>query len=61
MCFFELLNELVVVDIVGGKAVLCGHETQCRGEVGPAHARRAEEGHVFSVFSRALKRLCKRE
>ena len=26
MCFFELLNELMAVDIVSGKSVLCRHK-----------------------------------
>ena len=67
--FFKLLNELVAVDVIGGKPVLRGHKAQGGGKVGLTHARRAEEDHVFSVFQkthggqfvRAPKRLCKRE
>ena len=53
MCFFELLNELVAVDIVSGKAVLSGHKAQGRGKVGLAHARGTKEDHVFSIFQEA--------
>ena len=53
MGFFGLLNELVVVDVVSGKAVLCRHKAQGGGKVGFAHARRAEEDHVFSIFQEA--------
>ena len=47
MCFFELLNKLVAVDVVSGKAVLRCHKAQGGGKVGLAHAWRAEEdqGH----------------
>ena len=53
MGFFELLNKLVAVDVVGGKSVLGGHKAQGGGKVGFAHARRAEEDHVFSIFQEA--------
>ena len=53
MCFFELLNELMAVDVVSGKPVLCRHEAQCGGQMSLAHAGRAEEDHVFSVFQEA--------
>ena len=52
MGFFELLNKLVAVDVVGGKSVLGGHKAQGGGKVGLAHARWAEENHVFSVFQK---------
>ena len=51
--FFELLNELVAVDVVGGEPMLRRHKAQGGGKVGFAHAGRAEEDHVFSVFQKA--------
>ena len=50
MSLFELLNELVAVDVVGGKAVLSRHTTQSGGEMGLADAGRTEEDHIFSIF-----------
>ena len=49
----EQLNELVAVNAVSGKPVLCRHKTQGGGKVGLAHAGRSEEDHVFSVFQKA--------
>ena len=50
MSFFELLNELVAVDVVGRKAVLCGYKTQSGCEMGFAHTWRAKEDYVFPIF-----------
>ena len=51
--FFEQLNELVTVDVVSGEPMLRRHKAQGGGQMGFAHAGRAEEDHVFSVFQKA--------
>ena len=50
MSFFELLNELVAVDVVGGEPVLSSHQTKGRGQVGFPHTGRSEKDHIFSVL-----------
>ena len=52
MGLFELLNELVAVDVVSGEPMLCCHKAQGGGQVGLAHAWRAEEDHIFSIFQK---------
>ena len=47
---FELLNKLVAVDVVGGETVLCCHQAQGGGQMGLAHAWRAEENHILPVL-----------
>ena len=49
----ELFNELVAVDVVGGETVLCRHQAQGGGQMGLAHAGRAEEDHILPVFQEA--------
>ena len=49
----ELFNELVAVDVVGGETVLCCHQAQGGGQMGLAHAGRAEEDHILPVFQEA--------
>ena len=51
MGFFELLNELVAVDIVSGEPVLSGHKAQGGGKVGLALTRGPRKT-TFSPFSR---------
>jgi len=48
--FLQLLNQLVAVDIVGGEAVPCGYTAEGGGQVGLAHAGRAQEYHILAVF-----------
>ena len=43
MGLLELLDELVAVDVVGRETVLCCHQAQSGGQMGLAHAGRAEE------------------
>ena len=50
MGFFQLLNELVAVGIIGGKPVLHGHKAQSRSQVGFAHTGQAKEDHIFSIL-----------
>ena len=49
----KLLDELVAVDVVGGKAVLGGHKAQGGGQMGLAHTGRAEEYHVLPILQEA--------
>ena len=44
---------LVAVDVVGGETVLCCHQAQGGGQMGLAHAGRAEEDHILPVFQEA--------
>lgn len=47
--FFELLNELVAVDVVGGEPVLSSHQTKGGSQVGLSNGPRKT---TFSPFSR---------
>ena len=47
MSLFQLLNELVAVDVVSGKSVPCGHKAQSGNQMGLAHAGRVKEYHIF--------------
>ncbi len=53
MGFFQLLNQLVAVDIVGGETVLCGYQAEGGGQVGLAHAGRSEKHHILAVLQEA--------
>ena len=53
MGLLELFNELVAVDVVGRETVLCCHQAQSGGQMGLAHAGRAEEDHILPVFQEA--------
>ena len=50
MRFFELLNELVAIDVVSREPMLCCYKAQGGGQMGLAHAGR----------SARQKKLCKR-
>jgi len=45
---FELFNELMAVDVIGGLSMTGGDHAQSRGEMGLADARRAEEYDVLA-------------
>ena len=45
--------SLVAVDVVGGEPVLCCHQAQGGGQMGLAHAWRAEENHILPVLQEA--------
>ena len=49
----ELFNELMAVDVVGRETVLCCHQAQGGGQMGLAHAWRAEENHILPVLQEA--------
>ncbi len=49
--FFQLLNQLVAVDIVGGEAVLRGYKAECGGQMGLAHAGAANIYGSYSIPS----------
>ena len=51
--FFELLNELVAVDVVGGEPVLSSHQTKGGSQVGLSNTGRAKEDDIFSVLQEA--------
>ncbi len=53
MGLLELFNKLVAVDVVGRETVLCCHQAQSGGQMGLAHAGRAEEHHILPVFQEA--------
>ena len=57
MSLFQLFNELVAVDIVGRKAMPCGHKTQGGSQMGFAYPGRAKEDHVLPVF-RPGRKIC---
>lgn len=50
MGFFELFNELVTVDVIGRKSMLCSHQTESGSLVGLAHAGQAEEDDIFAIL-----------
>ena len=54
MGLLELLNKLMAVDVVGGKAMLCRHKAQSGGQMGLAHAGRAKEDHILPVSAGAI-------
>ena len=53
MGLFELLNELVAVDVISGEAALRRHKAQGRGQMGLAYAWRAEEDHILAILKEA--------
>ena len=46
----ELFNELVAVDVVGGETVLCCHQAQGGGQMGPAHTGRTAKDYILPVL-----------
>ena len=53
MGLFELLDELVAVDVISGEAALRRHKAQGRGQMGLAYAWRAEEDHILAILKEA--------
>ena len=50
MSFFELLNKLVAVDVIGRESMLGSDQTESRSQMGLTHTGRTEEDNIFAIF-----------